>query len=171
MRSSRRRRRASTRLGAPSLPDEAGTIVNGLRRVVRAIELYSQEVYKTYGVTGPQLWAVKTLHRDGPLSAGELARALAVQPSTLSILTARLEQRGLVRRVRARRDRRFVELALTPAGVKVAAAAPEPAQGRLLHGLRTLPRAQLRMISRSVTLLVEMMEATDVEAHFFFADE
>ena len=104
----RRRRR-------PALPDDAVTIVQGLRRIVKAIERYSSDVRRTYGLTGPQLWAMKTLLRRGPLSTGELATALAVQSSSLSLLIDRLERRGLVRRVRPRTDRR----SCTPANAAV----------------------------------------------------
>lgn len=166
------RRARSSRAAAPTPPpDDTGAIVDGLRRIVRAIELYSQEVYKTFGLTGPQLWALKTLNRRGPLVLTELARALAVQPSTLSVLMDRLEKRGFVRRVRPRADRRFVEIALTPQGAALAARAPAPAQGRLLHGLRALSPRELHGIRGSVDRLVQMMEAADVEARFFFSDD
>jgi DNA-binding MarR family transcriptional regulator len=156
---------------AASLPDDAVDIVNGLRRIVRAIESYSQEVHKEFGLTGPQLWALKTLKRQGPLATSDLAGALAVQPSTLSLLIDRLEERGLVRRHRPRQDRRFVEIALTPKGAALAALAPEPAQGRLLHGLRALPGRDVRAIRSAVEQLVEMMEASDLEVRFFFSDD
>jgi MarR family transcriptional regulator, organic hydroperoxide resistance regulator len=155
----------------PSRPDATLQIVTGLRRVVRAIELYSQDVYKQFSLTGPQLWAIKTLSRRGPLATSELAAALAVQPSTLSVLMDRLEKRGLVRRLRSREDRRFVEIALTPKGAELAARAPEPAQGRLLHGLRRLSPRELEAIRHAVDRLVTMMEAGGLEARFFFSDD
>jgi len=166
-----RRPRRARRAAAPALPEDVTDIVTGLRRIVRAIELYSQEIYKSYGLTGPQLWVLKTLSRRGPLATTDLARALAVQPSTLSVLVDRLARRGLVRRHRPRQDRRFVELELTPEGETLAARAPEPAQGRLLHGLSGLKPRELRSLRASVDRLVTMMEASDVEARFFFSDD
>lgn len=159
------------RLAATSVPDDAVEIVNGLRRVVRAVELYSQEVNREFGLTGPQLWALKTLSRRGPLATTELSRALAVQPSTLSLLVNRLEKRGLVRRNRPREDRRFVEIGLTARGAALAKRAPEPAQGRLLHGLRAVPGREVRAIRSAVEQIVEMMEASDLEVRFFFSDD
>jgi len=155
----------------PPWLDAAAEIVNALRRIVRALELYSQEVRKTFGLTGPQLWAMKTLHRQGPLTMTDLASALAVQPSTLSLLINRLQSRGLVRKLRQRDDRRVVKLRLTQEGARLAAKAPSAAQGRLLHGLRGLPPARLRTMRRVLSDLVDMMEAGDVEAQFFFAKE
>lgn len=146
-------------------------IVNGLRRIVRAIELYSQEVYRNFGLTGPQLWALNTLRREGPLATSALARALAVQSSTLSVLVDRLARRGLVRRIRQRADRRFVEIALTPKGRNLTSRAPEAAQGRLLHGLGRLSPRDQKAILNAVHRLVAMMEAADVEVRFFFSDD
>lgn len=163
--------RSRRRRPPPPWLDDAAEIVNALRRIVRAIELYSQEVRKAFGLTGPQLWAMKTLHRHGALSMTDLATALAVQPSTLSLLIDRLQQRGLVRRVRQRDDRRVVELRLTAEGTRLAARAPSAAQGRLLYGLRTLAPSRLRTMRRVLNDLVDMMEAGDVEAQFFFAKE
>jgi DNA-binding MarR family transcriptional regulator len=163
--------RPHRRLTPPPWLDDAAEIVNALRRIVRALELYSQEVRKAFGLTGPQLWAMKTLHRHGAMTATDLASALAVQPSTLSLLIDRLEARGLVRRQRRRSDRRQVELRLTREGAGLAARAPSAAQGRLLHGLRGLAPARLRTMRRVLRELVDIMEAGDVEAQFFFGKD
>lgn len=148
----------------------AADIVQGLRRIVKALQTYSQDVRTAYGLTGPQLWALKTLQHNGRMSTGELAAALAVHQSSISILLDRLETRGLVRRVRGRRDHRFVEIELTRRGATLAAGAPEAAQGRLMHALEAMPPLEVGGIREAVTRLVHAMEATDVHARFFFAD-
>jgi DNA-binding MarR family transcriptional regulator len=153
-------------------PTQADTtqIVQGLRRIVKALHSYSQDVYRTYGLTGPQLWALKTLEREGRLSTGRLADALAVHQSSLSILVDRLEKRGLVQRIRAPNDRRIVQIALTKRGAALSDKAPEPAQGRLLYGLRAMSPFDVRNIRQAVDQLVEAMEASDVQARFFFSE-
>jgi DNA-binding MarR family transcriptional regulator len=161
---------APARTGSPEPPD-ASLIVQGLRRIVKALHSFSQDVYRQYGLTGPQLWALKTLQREGRLSAGQLARALAVHQSSLSILIDRLEKRGLVSRVRSRGDGRFVLIEMTKRGLSLAAMAPEPAQGRLLHGLQAMSRAEVSQIRRAVDRMVQVMEAEDTAARFFFSDE
>ncbi|HVH66687.1 MAG TPA: MarR family winged helix-turn-helix transcriptional regulator [Gemmatimonadales bacterium] len=145
-------------------------IVQGLRRIVKALQTYSQEVRSAYGLTGPQLWALKTLQRSGRTSTGGLAAALAVHQSSVSILVDRLERRGLVRRTRDRRDHRVVAIDLTKRGAELASDAPEAAQGRLLHALEAMPPREVQMIRRAVDRLVHAMEATDVHARFFFAE-
>lgn len=161
---------APARAGRPE-PADATLIVQGLRRIVKALHSFSQDVYRKYGLTAPQLWVLKTLQRDGRLSAGQLAQALAVHQSSLSILIDRLEKRGLVTRVRARGDGRFVLIELTRRGLALSTMAPAPAQGRLLHGLQAMTRAEVSEIRRAVDRLVQVMEAEDTTARFFFSDE
>lgn len=156
-----------------SLGDHGDTsqIVQGLRRIVKALHSYSQDVRAAYGLTGPQLWALKTLAREGPLPVGRLAAALAVHQSSISLLLDRLERRGFVRRVRGHPDRRVVRVELTRRGTEVAADAPDAAQGRLLHALARMPADEVRKVRRVVDRLVASMEATDVKARFFFSDD
>ena len=156
---------------AGSSGGDTAQIVQGLRRIVKALHAYSQEVLAAYALTGPQLWALKTLRQGGPLTVGQLATSLAVHQSSISILLDRLEKRGLVRRVRERPDRRVVRVVLTKRGTAVAADAPDAAQGRLLHALAEMPVVEVRKIRRVVDRLVRAMEATDVKARFFFSDE
>jgi MarR family transcriptional regulator, organic hydroperoxide resistance regulator len=163
------RARRGTRRPGQTQADTA-QIVQGLRRIVKALHSYSQDVYRTYGLTGPQLWALKTLEREGRLSAGRLAEALAVHQSSLSILVDRLEKRGLVQRIRAPHDRRVVQIALTKRGAALSTRAPEAAQGRLLYGLRAMSPFEVHNIRQVVDQLVEAMEASDVQARFFFAE-
>jgi len=162
--------RSSSRRTAPSPAADATAIVVGLRRIVRALELYSVDVRRNYGLTAPQLWALKTLARTGPLTTGQLAAALMVHQSSTSLLVARLDRRGLVRRIRLKDDRRFVRIELTERGQALAAEAPEPAQGRLLHGLERMPGRRVKEIRRAIDDLVTAMEAEGIEPRFFFAD-
>lgn len=168
---SRARVRSRGRSGSAARGADTAEIVQGLRRIVKALHTYSQDVRTAYGLTGPQLWALKTLRGRGRMPMGRLAASLVVDQSSISILVSRLERRGLVRRIRGRPDRRIVELELTKRGEALAAEAPAPAQGRLLHALQTMPAAEVRRIRRSVERLVEAMEATDVKARFFFSEE
>lgn len=155
----------------PASAQEATRIVQGLRRMVKALHAYSQEVRSAYGLTGPQLWALKTLRREGRMTVGRLADALAVHQSSISLLLARLEQRGLVRRVRSRSDRREVNVELSKRGASLAADAPDAAQGRLLHALSAMSPRELHNVRRTVERLVGAMEAGDLNARFFFSDE
>jgi DNA-binding MarR family transcriptional regulator len=166
-RSARGRR---TRKPGPD-PEDVAFIVQGLRRITRAIELYSHDVQRSFGLTGPQLWTLKNLQRDGPLSPNQLAASLAVDQSSVSGLLRRLEGKGLVTRTRVAEDQRSVRIDLTPDGRSVARRAPEAAQGRLLHGLNGMSPNRVKSLRGSIETLVQAMEASGLEARFFFSDD
>jgi hypothetical protein len=64
-----------------------------------------------------------------------------------------------------------VLIEMTKRGLALSAMAPEPAQGRLLHGLQAMSRAEVSQVRRVVDRLVQLMEAEDTTARFFFSDE
>jgi DNA-binding MarR family transcriptional regulator len=72
------------------------------------------------------------------LTASEVARESGVQGSAVTRLIRRLEDRGLLVRVRSSQDRRVIELALSPQGRLIAECFPvvlDAALDRLLAGL------------------------------------
>jgi MarR family transcriptional regulator, organic hydroperoxide resistance regulator len=148
--------------------DEAVSgIMQSLRRIFKAIQDYSHEVSKKYGITGPQLWVIKTVSLDGRLSLGDLGKRMYLQPSTITGLVDVLEQKGYVARVRDREDRRVVKVQLTLKGQRLAKRAPNPAQGKMVYGLTKLKRPDLNLIFQSVQTLVEIMEAQNIKVTFF----
>ncbi|MBI3811999.1 MAG: MarR family transcriptional regulator [Nitrospirae bacterium] len=146
-------------------------IMHSLRRIFKAIQQYSEEVLKEFGVTGPQLWALRTVYVEGQLSMGELSRTMYLHMSTVSGVVDRLEEKGYLERTRGVSDRRVVKISLTKAGKKLVQRGPEAAQGRLLHGLESLSPKEVQVIWSSLEKVVRLMEIQDTKATFFFSEE
>jgi len=146
-------------------------IMQNLRRIFKAIQDYSQEVSSRFGITGPQLWALKTIFQNGSLSLRDLSERMYLHPSTITGVMDRLEKRGYVSRDRDREDRRVIKVQLTPKGKRLVKRAPNPIQGRMTYGLRKLGKKKLSLIYNSVQELVEIVEAKDVKVTFFFDQE
>ena len=146
-------------------------IMQSLRRVFKAIQDYSQDVSDKFGVTGPQLWALKTIAQEGSLPLGELSEKMYVHPSTISGVIDRLEDKGYAVRDRAMGDRRIINVQLTLKGKKLVRRAPNPIQGRMLYGLRKLKNEELNRIYESAQKLVEIMEAQNLKVTFFYDEE
>jgi MarR family transcriptional regulator, 2-MHQ and catechol-resistance regulon repressor len=68
------------------------------------------------GVTPAQLGVLEALLHLGPLSAGELGRALLRSNPNVSLVVDNLERDQLVRRERSAEDRRVVQVSLTTQG-------------------------------------------------------
>jgi MarR family transcriptional regulator, organic hydroperoxide resistance regulator len=146
-------------------------IMQSLRRIFKAIQDYSYRVSDNFGVTGPQLWALKTISKNEGLPLGELSKRMYLHPSTITGLIDRLEKKGYAERDRDQRDRRVVKILLTPEGKRLVKRAPNPIQGKMIYGLKKLNRKKLNSIYDSVQKLVEIMEAQNVKATFFFNQE
>ena len=91
-------------------------IMQSLRRIFKAIQQYSEEVLKEFGVTGPQLWLLKTLRHEKGNSVTELSRKMHLHVSTVSSILDRLERSGYIARKREDTDRRIVTVHLTDQG-------------------------------------------------------
>jgi DNA-binding MarR family transcriptional regulator len=159
------------------MPDRIGRNIaifetmQSLRRIFKALQNYSHEVSHQYGITGPQLWVLKTIFQNENLPVGKLSQKMYLHPSTISGVVGRLEKKGYVSRDRDREDRRIVMVQLTPRGKRLVRRAPNPVQGKMIHGLRQLRKEKLNFIHESVQTLVEIMEAQNLKVTFFFDQE
>jgi DNA-binding MarR family transcriptional regulator len=145
--------------------------MQSLRRIFKALQNYSHEVSNQYGITGPQLWVLKTVFQNESLPLGKLSQKMYLHPSTITGVIDRLEKKGYVSRDRDREDRRVVMVQLTPKGKRLVKRAPNPVQGKMIHGLRQLGKEKLDLIHESVQTLVETMEAQNLKVTFFFDQE
>jgi DNA-binding MarR family transcriptional regulator len=91
--------------------------------LTRFIEFLSARFKETEGVFASRLEVserelalLRTLSAEGPMITKALGGRFRVPVSTMTGLVDRMEKKGLVRRVPGRRDRRSIELELTPAG-------------------------------------------------------
>lgn len=74
-----------------------------------------------FGLTPPQMFALKVLDPDRPVPMRELAAQLHCDSSNVTGLVDRLTAQGLVERREAPHDRRVRMLAVTPEGARVRA--------------------------------------------------
>ncbi len=137
------------------------SVLEQFRVIFRSTKKHFQWVETATGVSGAQLWVLAELQRTPGIRVTELARALAVHQSTVSNLLERLEERGLVQRVRSAKDARNVLLSLTAAGNAVIARAPMPLEGVLPNALRSLPAAELAQLKVLLESLARHMKVRD----------
>jgi len=128
-------------------------IVQELQEILQQIDRYSRWSLRRFGVTGPQVWALREIRRLGRVTTGGLADRMYLHISTVSSLIDRLEQRHLVRRFRIPSDRRNVWLQLTTRGERTVVSTPPSPRSRLPEGLRRLSERNLLELRRSLVRL------------------
>ena len=153
-----------------SVSDDLRTILDALRHLVRELRRTAAVAESRLGISGAQLFVLQTLARGKAGSINELAELTATHQSSVSVVVSRLVERNLVRRVASAVDARRMEIELTDAGRKMLARAPEVAQTRLFEGVRRLPAADRRHLSRTLETLVALMGGPAVPPALFFEE-
>ena len=97
---------------------EAGTSIGYLvKRCGGLMTQVAERHFESSSLSFTQWIALMRLSwREEPISATQLSKELCHDMGALTRVVDELERRGLVRRERSRRDRRAVELDITPAG-------------------------------------------------------
>jgi MarR family transcriptional regulator, organic hydroperoxide resistance regulator len=132
-------------------------IVDNIRRVFQVINEQSQKVKRETGLTGPQLWTIKTISDSAPINVKDLAQRIYLHPATVVGILNRLEESGLVQRLRSNDDRRVVTVGLTRKGKQLVTKAPEVIQGILVSGLEKLSEKKRDKIDDGLAELVKML--------------
>jgi DNA-binding MarR family transcriptional regulator len=132
-------------------------IVRALRQIARAMDLHSRSLLQKFGLTAPQLSALREIERLQPVTAGILAARMHLGAATLTGVLDRLEERGLACRARDAGDRRNVVLRLTPAGAELFASAPPALANSFTRRLHELPDWELTNILSTLQRVAGMM--------------
>ncbi|MDB9823155.1 MarR family transcriptional regulator [Deltaproteobacteria bacterium] len=141
-------------------------IIYSIRRLMQAGELYTKELNKIYNVSSAQLNCLLALHENGPLSPSQIARHILVNSSTVTGIIDRLEQKGLVRRLRISQDRRVITIELTKNGKVLAEPGkrpPPPVQQKIIDGLNKLSEDQIEQTAAILLKLTDMLDVQDLE--------
>jgi len=139
-------------------------ILQSLRRIFRAADLFSRRLVKQHRITAPQLMCLHRLAESDGLTVSGLSKAIYLSASTVVGILDRLERQGLVTRVRSVVDRRKVLIHATQAGRDLVLDAPSPLQQALETGLRALAIEEQRTLAESLDRLVGMLELDSLDA-------
>lgn len=137
----------------------ADGILRSLRRISRALDLYSRELANRVGLTGPQLVCLRHLAQHGSMTPSRLAREIHLSQATITGIVDRLVVGGWVERRRGEGDRRLVSIELTERGHQMLSTAPSALHERFLSRLGELPDAEQANIHQLLAQVVAMMDA------------
>lgn len=119
----------------------------------------SKRMNRTLGVTGPQRLVIRVLGANPGLTAGQLAQALRIHPSTLTGILQRLGQRRLVSSVRDPKDARKVRLELTPLGKRLDAAKEGTVEWMVRRALARVEERDMESAERVLGELSKVLRA------------
>jgi DNA-binding MarR family transcriptional regulator len=151
--------------------DTVAEIIDNLRRVFQVVNEQSKKAEKETGLTGPQLWAIKTIAQEAPIMVSEIARSMYLHPATVVGILDRLEKQGLAARIRSTEDRRVVRVELTTQGKVLVTKSPEVAQGLLVAGLEKLGSDKLKNIAQALDQMAGILGAQNIPPRLILSPE
>ena len=143
--------------------EECDTILMSIRRITRAVDMHSKRLFKTSGLSIPQLLVMQSVRRHGDVAIGVIANHVCLSQATVTTIIDRLESQGYLRRERSQEDRRIVHVALTFAGTSKLDETPELIQGDFVEAFRQLDRWEQQMLLSTLDRVARMLspEAPD----------
>ena len=146
----------------------AGSEVLEFLRLVWALDHGLQRISKRMrsrlGVTGPQRFVIRIVGWIPNVSGGELSRLLHLDPSTLTGILMRLEERGFIRRSKDPADGRRVLLHLTAKGKRMDASTKGTVEEAMRQALAGAPAAKIATAREVLQILVEAFQPPPVAA-------
>lgn len=131
-----------------------------IRTTHRALQRFLQLKIEPYGVTLGMWYFLRALWSEDGLTQRELSRRVGtMEPTTLSAILS-MEKRGLVRRVRNKKDRRKLHVYLTPKGRKIRNELIPLAKAVVATAVQSLSSGEVKQLLASLAEIQKNLHAT-----------
>lgn len=127
------------------------------RMIFKSTAKHSEDIEKSAGIPGTQLWALAEIKENPHITVNNLARKMALHQSTISNLIDKMEKKSLLQRDRSKDDKRVVYLSLTPEGEDVLSKAPSPAKGILIDALERMSAEDLGLLHTNLSHFIDTL--------------
>jgi DNA-binding MarR family transcriptional regulator len=129
-----------------------------LWQLTHALDAMSKHMESIHGVTGPQRLALRLVGRSPGISAGELAEALRLHPSTVTGIVRRLVDRAFLARRPDPKDARRALLTLLPAGEQLDGQRTHTVEAAVRRAMQHASPAKLAGAQAVITAVIAELE-------------
>lgn len=129
--------------------------------VFNAVKTHFQQVEKTAGIGGAQVWALSVIADQPGIGVNALAAAMDIHQTTASNLVRALLSGGFIATARGQIDKRAVQLTALPAGRDLLGKVPGPFTGVLPQALALLDGATLSRLDEDLGRLIALLDADE----------
>jgi DNA-binding MarR family transcriptional regulator len=145
-------------------------VLDAIRRIVQALRESSRLAEARVGLSGAQLFVLRSVAESPGLSLNELAERTRTHQSSVSAVVMRLAREGLVEKRTADGDARRMEIRLSPGGRRCLERAPQAAQEQLVAAVDALPAAERARLAITLDGLVRRMALPRKRPAMFFEE-
>lgn len=139
-----------------------GQIIGSLRKIIRAVDIYSKKIRESFGMSLSQLTCFIHIAENDGMSLNQLSKKVWLSPSMITNVIDHLEKDNLVFREHSQKDRRVILLHLSEKGKQVYNHTPDSLQRKLANGLFGLSEQEKETIKNNLDMLVSIIEAENL---------
>lgn len=144
---------SASEVNTPTAGREAALVA--WRHLLHAVRRRERLAEQKTGLTGAQLLALRQLAAHPGATIGELGRLTSTDASSISVVVARLLDKGVVDRVRDPLDQRRWRLQVTDSGLSRLERAPDSADLLLEQAIAALPDESRAELARQLEAFAE----------------
>jgi MarR family transcriptional regulator, organic hydroperoxide resistance regulator len=138
---------------------DADELVESVHRTMKSVFRHLSPALGDEGISMGQFWTLHTISSLDVAPLGAIARGLGVSSPTLCATVDELEAAGFVARHRSDKDRRVVELSLTPKGRRTESRIWVRVGGLMGVAARDLPPEDLKTAIRVFRTIYRQLDA------------
>ena len=135
-----------------------------LRQIIRATDLHSKRMIKVCGLTIPQVMVLRAIETLGDVTVRRVAQDVSLSQATVTTILNRLEDRGVVERVRSSVDKRIVNARLTETGREILAQVPPLLHEKFINRFEALEEWEQTQLLSTLQRVATMMDAETIDA-------
>lgn len=149
-----------------NIDDRCDNLLISLRKIIRAVDLYSKQLEQKYGLTGPQLLILKTIFQSGGDAANttNIANQTSLSLATVTSIIDRLVDKGYVVREKSTADKRKTMLHITESAKVLIAKNPKVLQEDFIDQFKQLKNWEQSQMIATLERVAEMMHAKSIDA-------
>jgi DNA-binding MarR family transcriptional regulator len=137
------------------MKDHKDIVIEDLSNLCRLWRKLSLEQVKQSGVTLEQRWVLLYLAKYGSVTVGNLADILGTTPSSVTLLTKKMERRELLERSRGVPDDRTVTIKITDKGIDLWKEWEEGRKRTFSKYLSTLSESDLKKLHELLSTILD----------------
>ena len=146
------------------LSSTAEMVLRNLRKITRSIDIHSNRLKQSHGMTGPQVYIMQEIAKSGSIQIGSLAQKVSLSHATVTGILNRLEKQALIARARDHHDKRRILVSLTGKGEEILRNSPPLLQEQFLSAFEKLAEWEQLQILSSLQRVANLMDAEKLEA-------
>jgi len=149
--------------GHNMLSENSQEVLISLRQIIRAADLHSKKLIRDYGLTTPQIIVLQAAVDLQKVTIRKISEHISLSQATVTTILNRLEQKGLICRVRSSTDKRAVHVELTEIGMQALQAAPNLLHDEFVERYEKLESWEQNLILSTLQRVAKMMKAQDLD--------